>query len=137
MNTDPQAAAAAWAAGMANAGTKMTAGINAVQTPPGQLAARSADLWASNVAAAKSKFAKNSAAVSLESWKQSAIQKGIPRVASGASAAQPKMAAAMQQILPQIATIVANLPARGNTDQNIARAVAYMQAARKIQYTPS
>lgn len=131
---DPTTAAANWVAGLQSAGTKITAGINAVTVAPGQAAARQSAVWAQNTAAAKDKYAKNVAAVTLQEWQQAAIQKGVPRIASGAAASQGKMQAAMTQILPQIASIVQALPPRGNTDQNIARAVAYMQAARNITY---
>lgn len=133
---DPATAAANWVSGMQGAATKMTAGINAVTTAPGALAARQAAVWAQNTQAAQSKFAKNVGAVSLEEWKQAAITKGVGRVAGGATAAQSKMANAMQQILPQIDSIVKSLPPRGTTEQNIQRAVAYMNKAHQITYTP-
>lgn len=132
VQTDPTAAAAAWAQGMAASGSKITAGVNAVQTPPGQAAARQAQVWAQNTAAAVNKYAKNVAAVSLSDWQQSMITKGIPRIASGAAASQGKMANAMQQILPQIASIVSSLPPRGTFDQNVARMTAYVQKAHQI-----
>lgn len=131
---DPNTAAQNWVSGMQTAGAKITAGVNAVTVAPGQAAARQAAVWAQNTAAAQNKYAKNVASVTLEEWKASVLNKGINRVASGATAAQGKMQSAMSQILPQIATIVQGLPPRGTTDQNIQRAVAYMQAAHKITY---
>lgn len=134
MASDPNAASAAWLAGMQGASTKITAGVNAVTTAPGQAAARQANVWAQNTAAAVNKYSKNVAAVSLQDWQQATLTKGVARIASGAAASQSKYTAAMTQILPQITSIVQGLPARGTTDQNIARAVAYMQAASKITY---
>lgn len=134
MAIDPNAASNAWLAGMQGAGTKITAGINNVTVAPGAAAARQAGVWAQNTAAAQQKYAKNVGAVSLQDWKDAAINKGVSRIASGAAASQSKYLAAMTQIGPQIASIVSSLPPRGNTDQNIARAVAYMQAASKITY---
>lgn len=131
---DPTTAAQNWVNGMQTAGSKMTAGVNNVTVAPGQAAARQSQVWAQNTAASVNKYAKNVAAVSLSEWQQAVITKGIPRVASGASAAQGKMANAMTQILPQIASIVSALPPRGTVEQNIQRAVTYMQKAHQITY---
>jgi hypothetical protein len=122
----PNAVAAKWASRLAGSTTDIKAGIQAVTVPPGQLAARAKTTWAANVAAAKTKFAANVGAVSLASWQQDAITKGLPRIATGAQAAQPKMAAVMSTLLPFITRLKGTLPPRGTTQQNIARAVAFM-----------
>lgn len=129
---DAATATANWLAGMSGATAKYTAGIQAVSTAPGVAAARQADVWVQNTTAAKAKFQKNVAAVDLGSWQQAAVQKGAPRLASGAVASQSKMANALQQILPQIASIKQSLPPRGNLEQNIARMNAYVRAASNI-----
>lgn len=131
---DPATAAQNWVTGMQQSTSKITAGVQAVTVAPGQAAARQAQVWAQNTAAAQAKYAKNVAAVSLQDWQNAVLTKGVQRVASGATAAQGKMANAMSQILPQIASIVQSLPPRGTTDQNIARAVDYMQKATRITY---
>lgn len=128
MQTDPQAAAQAWATGLANAGTKITAGINAVQVAPGQAAARQKAAYTAGVAANADKWASRVGAVSLQDWKDAAINKGVQRIATGATAAQPKMAAAMAKLLPQIASAVAALPARGGIDQNLQRSNQFARA---------
>jgi hypothetical protein len=58
-------------------------------------------------------------------WQQAAIDKGLPRIAQGAQAAQPKMTAFMAQVLPHIAAGQSSLPARGGLEQNIARMTAF------------
>lgn len=121
-----------WLSGMQSATPKYVAGINAVTTAPGVAAARQADVWVQNTAAAKGKFQKNVAAVDLGSWQASARDKGAPRLASGAAASQQKMANALNQILPQIASIKQSLPPRGTLEQNIARMTAYVRAASQI-----
>lgn len=125
MATTPEQAAARWAAGLAGASQKITEGVNAVTTSPGQLAARQKAVFAQNVAAAVDKWARNVAAVPLGDWQRAMIDKGAPRIASGATAAQPKFAAFMGKLLPYIATGRAQLPPRGNFDQNIARLTAW------------
>lgn len=132
---DPAAAAARWAQGLSGATQKITDGVNRVQVAPGAAAARQADVWVQNVTASRDKWRTNVAAVTREEWQQSMIQKGIPRIGSGATAAQSRMQAVMQQLIPQVDRIVASLPPRGNLDQNIARATAYMRAASQIKIT--
>ena len=124
---NPQAVAAKWGTAMSGAGTAYTAGVQAVTTAPGQLAAAAAPLWAQNTVAAQPKFAANSAAVSLQSWQKSAVDKGAARLGQGAQAALPKFTAAMTQVLPFIEQVRGSLPARGNLDQNIQRSVAFQR----------
>ncbi|HVT14559.1 MAG TPA: hypothetical protein VHQ90_00060 [Thermoanaerobaculia bacterium] len=134
---DPTAVAAKWAQNLAGATTSITAGVNAVSVAPGQAAARQAAVWAQNVAAAQQKWAARTAAVSLSQWQSAMINKGVPRIATGAQAAQPKMQAAMTKLLPYIHSQVAQLPPRGNLQQNIARATAMMTAMSKFSMTGS
>ena len=125
---DPNSVAQKWATNLANAGAAYEAGIRAVTTPPGQLAAANADKWAANVAAAKPRFASKSASVGLADWQNQAITKGAPRLVDGASTAQPKMASFLNTFLPTVYQIVGTLPAGGTYAQNKARAVAFMDA---------
>lgn len=120
-----------WATNTGAATQAYTDGVNAVTVAPGQAAARQADLWAQNTAAAKSKYAANSAKVSLADWQASATGKGAARLASGVQAAQPKMQAAMQKLLPYIAQQVNALPQRGTLDQNINRMTAFVRGMAK------
>lgn len=139
MAKDPNTVAQKWQNNLSAAATSgaIAAGIEAVTVAPGQLAARSADLWASNTAAAKSRFAANSGKVSLADWQNAAKTKGVDRIASGAAAAQPKMAAFMTKLLPFVNSQRANLPARGSISQNLQRANAMAMALHnaKGQFT--
>jgi hypothetical protein len=118
-------AAQAWVTAMQGAGTKYTAGINAVKVSPGQLAAAASGLWAQNVAASQQKFATKVASVTLPAWQAAAINKGAPRLGTGATAAQPKMQAFMQSFLPTLTNIVNSLPAGGTFEQNMQRFQSY------------
>ena len=117
----PDQIAAHWAQQLGASGAKITAGIQAVTTAPGQAAARQKAVWVQNTTAAADKFAAHSAAVSLSDWQNAAINKGVPRIATGATASQAKFAAFMGKLLPYINSGRGSLPARGNLDQNIAR----------------
>lgn len=121
-------AAQAWVTAMQGAGPKYSAGVAAVKTAPGQLAAAAAPLWAQNVAAAQPKFAANSAKVSLSQWQSAATTKGAPRLGTGATAAQPKMQTFMTSFLPQLSNIVNGLPAGGSYEQNKTRLLSYIDA---------
>lgn len=126
-------AAQAWVTGMSAAGPKYIAGVNAVKVAPGQLAAAAAPLWAANVAAAQPKFAKNVAAVTKEQWANAAATKGAPRLASGASAAQPKMQSFMTKFIPVLSNMVDSLPARGTFDQNLNRLTTYINGLHQAK----
>lgn len=125
-NKDPNASAAKWQNRLSQAASDGTiaAGIDAVTVAPGQAAARAADVWAANTVAAKDAFRTNVGKVSLGDWQQAAKTKGVDRIATGAQAAQPKMAAVLGKLIPAINTIKGQLPPRGNFAQNMQRAQA-------------
>lgn len=121
----PDQIAADWASRLGQSTQKITDGVNSVTIAPGQAAARQKQVWAQNTAAAVDKWATRTAAVSLPEWQQAMIEKGAPRIASGAAAAQNKFASFLGELLPFIDTVKRGLPARGNLDQNIARSAAF------------
>ena len=135
VKVNPNDAAQNWVTGMSGATAKYTAGVQAVKVAPGQLAAAQAGTWAANVAAAQPKFARNVAAVSLTSWQTAATQKGAPRLAYGATAAQPKMAAFMTSFIPQLANVVNGLPARGSFEQNVNRLTSSVNQLHQLKGT--
>lgn len=136
MPANPTTAAAKWAANLAGATQRITDGVNAVQVAPGLAAARQKAVWVQNVAASQDKWASRVAGVSLQSWQQSMITKGVPRIASGATAAQPKMEAFLGQLIPFLQNAKQALPARGTLDQNIARSAAMIRATSTFNYKP-
>jgi hypothetical protein len=122
---NPSNAAQAWSDKLGAATQAYTDGVNGTTVAPGQLAAAAGDRWLQNTQTALPRFKTNSAAVSLGSWQQAAISKGAPRLASGATAAQPKMEAVFAKLFPAIKSAVSSLPARGTIQQNIARSSAF------------
>lgn len=116
-----------WASGLGSATNTIKAGVQATTIAPGQAAAKQKAVWAQNVAAAQDKWASNVAKVSLGEWQDSMINKGISRIASGATAAQGKFGSFMGKLLPFEQAAVASLPERGNLEQNIGRAEAMMR----------
>jgi hypothetical protein len=129
----PDQIAANWAARLSGSTSKITAGIQGVTVAPGQAAARQQAAYVANVQAQAAKWATRVAAVSLSTWQQDTLNKGVPRIATGATAAQPKVTAFMTKLLPYIQSQVQALPARGTLDQNIARMTAFVQGMSKFK----
>ena len=115
-----------WQSGMSGATAAYTAGVQRVQTAPGQLAAankqgylqgvnNSVDMWASRVAS-----------VSNQAWQAATVNKGAPRLASGATAALPKYEAFAGKFGTWLQSEVNNLGPRGTFDQNLSRLNKYL-----------
>jgi glutaredoxin 2 len=134
-----QSATQKWLTNLSAATDRMTQGANSVQKAPGLAAAAAADKWLAKVTASKAKFASRVASVSLQSWQQSYINVGIPRVAQGAQAKQAKVTAFMDQFLPYLSTGLQTIDAMPNTtlEDGIARATAMIRYNAKFQRTAS
>lgn len=131
----PQQVASQWATRLGQSGTKIKAGVQNVTTSPGALAARQKDVWAQNVAAAKTKWASRLSQLSTAQWQTDMITKGIPRIASGAQAAESKVAAFMTRFLPFVESARNGLPPRGNLEQNIARMTTFVRKMSTFRNT--
>ena len=125
MAKDPNTVADRWASGLSGATQKITEGVQSVTVAPGQLAARQKSAYVANVTARADVWATRVAAVSTSEWASDMINKGIPRIATGAEAAKSKFASFMGKLLPYINSGRGSLPARGTFDQNIARMTAW------------
>lgn len=132
MAKDPATVAANWASRLGQSTQAITDGINAVTVAPGQAAARQKTVWQNNTVAAANKWASNTAAVPLEQWKNDTITKGVPRIATGAQAAIPKVQAFQTKLLPYIQNQVNSLPPRGDLATNINRLVQFVQGMAKF-----
>jgi len=110
----------------------MQNGANAVQTAPGVAAAAHQQLMLAKVTDAinSGKWASRVQAVPLSEWKAAYINKGIPRVASGAQAAAPKMQAFLQEFLPVAAAVSAQIDSmpKNTLDDSVARSAAAIRA---------
>lgn len=129
MPKDAATVAALWAQRLAAAQTEIAAGVDRVTEAPGAKAAQNADKWIQRTTAARSKWIRNTSAVSLQSWQTAMKTKGVPRVGPGAQAALPKMTQFMNQWLPwaeQGAQTVRNMPS-ATLEDGIARATAQIR----------
>lgn len=134
MAKDPSVVAQRWVNGMTNSGEAWKAGVNAVTVAPGQAAARKADLWAQRTVAAKPKWQANVAAVGLPEWRDAMLNKGGPRIATGAAASLGKFTDFMSYLLPKIDQIKQGLGERGTFEQNKARAMQFMDGMHQLSY---
>lgn len=133
----PQALAQKWARNIGAATESIKAGVNAVTVSPTEKAARAQDQYLLGVQRAVSdgKYAAGLRRVTLADWQQAMLNKGIPRVASGAMAAQPKMESFLSEFLPHVQAgqrMLESMP-RGDIQQNIARAVAMIEHNAKFR----
>lgn len=134
MPFDVNAAASRWSSGLAGATDKITAGVNGVAIAPGQAAAKRDTAYVQGVTNNVAKWKKNVAAVTKESWQADMINKGIPRIATGATNAEPKMVNFFTQLSPYIDNLKAQLPARGDLNTNVQRMVSFVQGMAKFSY---
>lgn len=136
MQTNPATVTAKWVRNIGAATQSITDGVNAVTVSPGSKAAAQKNLWLQRIQASADKWAQNVGAVSLTTWQQDMITKGIPRIASGAQANQDKVQAFFTQFLPYLAQGVAQVKAmpKGDINAGIARAVAMIQHNAAFNY---
>lgn len=119
-------AAQDWVNGLSAKTAKIKANVEAVTVAPGQAAARQKAAYVAGVTSRADHWAQRVGAVTREEWITAMVTKGIPRIASGASAAKDKMAAFFQVMLPYVERGRSSLPARGTYEQNKTRAMAWM-----------
>lgn len=124
----PTEAADRWATGFGGAGARWAAGIQAVDTPPGQLAAAAQPRYLAGVQNNVGKWAARTAGVSLAQWKQASIDVGQGRLSSGATKGKSKFQAQIARVLDAERSIIGGLPPRGDVSQNIARSSAFQMA---------
>lgn len=125
MKTNAAAIAQKWATAMGGATQAYTTGVQAVTVPPGQKAAAAQATYVARVQEKAPIWAANVAAVSLQTWQQDTVNKGAPRLASGAQAAQTKFQTFMTALLQYESAGLGSLGARGTLAQNQARMITW------------
>ena len=118
--------------------TDMPARINAVTEAPGKKAAAKADKMKQNIVKSidDGTWQRNVAAVTLEDWKTSMIEKGVPRIASGIDAAAPKVQAFYEQFFPHLDKIAADVDKMPDLtlQDSIARMTKQVTEASKFRF---
>lgn len=98
----PQEAVAKQAARLKGATEDIRRGIDRVSEAPGVKAAAKQDKMLAGITEAvqSGKWAQRVSAVTLEEWKRKTRDVGVNRIAAGIDAAQPKMLAFYEQLIP-------------------------------------
>ena len=117
--------------------TEIANQVMAVQTAPGAQAAKKADKMLTNITASivSGRWARRVSAVSLSSWQEAMIKKGIPRISQGIDAAAPKVQAFFDEFFPVLDKISAEVKAMPDLtiEDNIQRAVHQMRRAAEFK----
>lgn len=118
-----------WGRRLNAAGPDIQAGVKAVQTAPGVKAAANAQLWLQRIQESVGTWQKQVSAVSLSDWQDAMLNKGVGRIAAGVTQAQNTKTANITALLNAVdnAAAAANAQPRGSLEQNIQRAVTFMQ----------
>lgn len=128
-----------WASRLGAAGESIRQGVQAVTVNPAERAAARQDAYIAGVqrAVADGRYLRGLRRTTLQGWQDAMVNKGLPRIASGATAAIPKFQAFMEKWIPHEEALkakLANQP-RGDLQQNIARAVMAMEHNAQFRYT--
>ena len=118
-----------WGRRLNAAGTDIQNGVNNVTVAPGIKAAQQKALWLQRIQERADVWAKQVAAVPLESWKSAMLNKGVQRIAAGVTAAQKNKTQQIAALLSAVDTARAAAIAqpRGTLEQNIQRSITFMQ----------
>lgn len=114
-------------------------GVSRVTEAPGAKAAQAQDLMMSRLieSITSGRWAEAVSAVSLSDWKDSMINKGIPRISAGVLAAQPKIQAFFTKLLPALDSIRSEIDAmpKGDIEASIARSAVMQRRLHELKGT--
>ena len=137
INVTPQQFADRWTQGLSQSGQRISDGIDNVTVAPSSQAIKAQAKMLANVTQAinSGKWAANLGKVSLQDWQTAMKTKGVPRIATGAQAANSKMAAFAAKLIPYQNTLQAKIKAMPNMtlQDNVARATAWINGMAQFQ----
>lgn len=118
-----------WATRLSGSTDDIARGVASVTEAPGVAAARQKTLWLQKITQNADKWARRVSSISLQDWQTAMTQKGLPRIAGGATAAIPKMTSFLQDFLPYVeqgAATVRSMP-KGDVESGVNRAAAMIR----------
>lgn len=124
---NPADVARKWAKNLGGSTDSIKTGVQAVTQNPAEKAIARQDAYVSGVqrAVAQGDYARGLRKVTLQSWQEAMVNKGLPRIASGAQASIPKMQNFLEKWLPwqeQLKNKLQGMP-RGDLQTNIQRMI--------------
>ncbi len=125
MALSPQQIAQKWVNGVAGGVEAFREGVQAVSVAPTEAAIAAIPRYIEGTqrAAADGTLERGLRRVTLPDWQRATIEKGAPRLATGARAAQADFAAFMTEFMPFVENVRSNLPPRGSLQDNLQRMV--------------
>lgn len=127
MARDPQTVAQRWRDNLSAASQKIAEGVQGVTKNPMETAAQRKDKWIAGVqrAATEGRWEAGLRKTTLQDWQTAMINRGLPRIAQGASEATQDFASFMADFLPYANSVSQKVQAMPSVtlEQNIARAV--------------
>lgn len=133
----PQQFADRWTQALSQSAQKINDGVDAVTVAPSQAAIKNQAKMVQNFqqAVSSGKWATNLGKVSLQDWQTAMKTKGVPRIATGAQAANGKMAAFAAKLLPYQQTLQSKVKGMPNMtlQDNIARMTAWVTGMSQFQ----
>lgn len=128
---NPSDVASKWSRNLSASTEDIRKGVNNVRVAPGEQAASKQAKMRQNLLSAidSGKWADNTRAVTLQQWQGAMINKGLNRISQGATAAEPKMLAFMQKLLPYQEQLSATVDAMPDLtlEDSIARMTAFIR----------
>jgi len=136
---NPQEAADKLIRRLSGATEDIRRGIQGVQQAPSQAAIAQKELLKQkiNEAIDNGTWEAGLNSVSLQDWKDAALNKGVSRIAGGISAARPKLTKFYAELLPAVdaaAAEVKSMP-KGTLEDSINRMVTYTRAMANFKKT--
>lgn len=131
----PAEGAQKWNQRMKVALSDMERGVQRVSAAPGQQAAAKKSKWLQNIQNSANLWADRVASVSLEEWRRSYVEKGLPRVSGGVDASTAKFQRVNEQLYSHIQAgedMVSKMPDLTLQDA-IARAARFIEHMSKFR----
>lgn len=133
----PEQFAAKWASRLGASTQDIQNGINRITVSPTEQAANKQAKMLANLTASvnSGKWARGLRSVSLDAWRKATIEKGLPRIQQGATAAQPKMVEFANKLLPYQQALVDKINAMPDISlqDSIARMTAYINGMAQFK----
>lgn len=125
-----------WSQNLSNAKGSIEAGVRAVTVAPTQIAAGKLDKYVRGVQAAveSGKMQRSLLGVSLISWQNAMVNKGLQRLANGVKEGESKVATFMQKFLPyaqQVSATIRQMPDDTESERE-ARMLENVRAMRRF-----